>query len=297
MSEFQISAVIPTYNRGHLVGRAIKSALQQIPPPTEIIVVDDGSQDHTREQVLRFGDAVRYIYQENGGSAAARHNGFLSARYAWVALLDSDDIWSETHLERVRRAMQATDGIARFYFADTLRSSEGGGRRNWEIAHFRIDGEHQLMLDAADWVMLGHQPMMLQATVFNRDAYFACGGFWRPLRYRDDTHLFLKLGLGGPACAVNNLGCQMTDDDQQNRLTTTYQKAKNGCWTQVLMNQDLLTRDLLLKPTHRREIRRRLAVAHRGMARFALADGQWLTAVAHLSTSLMIQPQAIFSRL
>jgi hypothetical protein len=191
------------------------------------------------------------------------------------------------------QAIQATQGGARFYFADTVRSSEGQGRRHWQNVSFQIAGDHQLVADAADWVMLGHQPMMLQSTVFNKHAYFAVGGFWKPLRYRDDTHLYLKLGIGGPACAVNHIGCQMTDDDLNNRLTTNHSQAKRGCQMQVLMFQELLAREWQIRPTHKATFRHRLSTAHRCMARFAWRERRLGDVLWHTSQSVLVEPQSV----
>lgn len=288
-----ISAVIPTYNRAGLIGRAIRSVLEQSRPPQEIIVVDDGSTDETSAAVHQFGDRVRYVHQSNRGSAAARHHGITEATYEWVALLDSDDVWTPDHLARMAAAIGATAGKARFYFADTLRSSEGQGKRHWEIAQFQITEPYKLIPDAAAWVMNGRQPMMLQSTVFHRAAYLESGGFWSPLRYRDDTHLYLKLGIGGAACAVNEIGCQMTDDDQENRLSANYDKAKRGCEMQVLMNGELLARPLPLQPRHRQQLQERLATAHRCVARHAWRERQYTKALRHLGQSVMVQPGSL----
>ncbi len=288
-----ISAVIPTYNREKLIARAIRSVLNQSRPPQEIIVVDDGSTDDTRAVVAQFGAAVRYLHQPNGGSAVARHHGITAATHPWVALLDSDDVWTEAHLAHMAAAIAATAGQARFYFADTLRSSEGQGKRHWEIANFAIAEPYKLMTDAAPWVMNGRQPMMLQSTVFQRAAYLESGGFWSPLRYRDDTHLYLKLGIGGAACAVNEIGCRMTDDDQTNRLSANYDKAKRGCEMQVLMNQELLSRSLPLQPLHRQQLEQRLATAHRCVAHYAWRERRYPKALLHLARSLAAQPRSV----
>lgn len=292
-STIRISVVIPTYNRGHLIQRAIDSVLNQTFAPAEIIVVDDGSEDDTRGRVAAYGERVRYLHQENGGSAAARHRGMLAATHDWVALLDSDDLWLPTHLERVAEAIRGTDGAARFYFADTVRSSEGGGKRHWDLVGFQTSGAYELAPDAANWVMMGRQPMMLQATVFSKAAYLASGGFWQPLRYRDDTHLYMNLGIGGAACAVNNIGCQMTDDDQGNRLSTTHNRAKKGCQMQVLMHGDMLERKPEMQPQHRRELQRRLSNAHRCLARHAWRERNLKEVVWHLVQSFLARPRTV----
>ena len=88
-----VSVIIPTYNRKHTLKRAIQSVYMQSLPPFEIIVVDDGSNDGTKEWVRQKYPNVKYIYQENSGVSSARNKGIKIARGDWIALLDSDDEW------------------------------------------------------------------------------------------------------------------------------------------------------------------------------------------------------------
>ena len=91
----KVSALIPTYNRRAYVMRAIESVLSQSVPADEVIVVDDGSNDDTVEQVEgRFGSKVRVVRQENRGVSGARLRAIKEARGEWIAFLDSDDEWS-----------------------------------------------------------------------------------------------------------------------------------------------------------------------------------------------------------
>src|SRR6266496_3667581 len=103
-----VSVVIPTYNRACWLGDAICSVLQQSHPALEILVVDDGSTDHTKELCAQFGSRVRHIPQEHAGAAVARNRGLQEVRGEYVAFLDSDDLWEprklETHLA-VHRAL------------------------------------------------------------------------------------------------------------------------------------------------------------------------------------------------
>jgi hypothetical protein len=93
MPEPLVSVVVPTYDRAALVGEAIASALAQDIDDLEVVVVDDGSTDGTREVVSRFDSRVRYLRQRNRGAAAARNLGVAAARGRYVAFLDSDDVW------------------------------------------------------------------------------------------------------------------------------------------------------------------------------------------------------------
>ncbi len=88
-----ISVVIPAMNAEAFVGRAIDSALAQTLAPREIIVVDDGSTDGTRQVVQRYGERVRYLQQDNQGASAARNTGIRAASGEWIAFLDADDEW------------------------------------------------------------------------------------------------------------------------------------------------------------------------------------------------------------
>lgn len=95
-----VSVVIPTYNYGRFISDAIRSALEQTHPPLEVIVVDDGSSDGTGEVVGKFGDAVKYIFQENAGVCAARNRGVQESSGELISFLDADDIWEKTNIEK-----------------------------------------------------------------------------------------------------------------------------------------------------------------------------------------------------
>jgi glycosyltransferase involved in cell wall biosynthesis len=105
-----VSVVIPTYNRAHVVTRAIDSVLSQTHRDLEVIVVDDGSTDDT-EKVLTTRYAhdsrVSYVRQENQGVCSARNTGLRNINGAYVALLDSDDLWKPWKLELQLAALEA----------------------------------------------------------------------------------------------------------------------------------------------------------------------------------------------
>ena len=95
-----VSVVIPTFNRGHTLNRAIDSVLGQTLLPSEIIVVDDGSTDGTEELISTEYSSVSYIRSENRGVSAARNLGMKAAKSDWFAFLDSDDQWLPHKLEK-----------------------------------------------------------------------------------------------------------------------------------------------------------------------------------------------------
>lgn len=96
----RVSVIVPTYNRASFISAAIDSALSQGYENLEIVVVDDGSTDHTQQVLSAYEGQVRYIYQENQGEAVARNTGIAASSGEFIAFLDSDDIWLPNKLTK-----------------------------------------------------------------------------------------------------------------------------------------------------------------------------------------------------
>lgn len=101
-----ISVIMATYNRAEYIEDAIDSIKRQTFKNYEIIVVDDGSTDNTKEILEKFKD-VRYIPLAHGGIATARNAAVKAARGKWIAFLDSDDMWKESKLQKQVDYLQA----------------------------------------------------------------------------------------------------------------------------------------------------------------------------------------------
>lgn len=287
--EIKFSAVIPTYNRARLAERAITSVIHQSHSPAEIIVVDDGSTDDTEGVVRRFGRSVRYVRQQNSGGAAARNRGVVEARHPWVAFLDSDDLWTTSHLERIAGAIAATGGAAGLYFDDML-VSESPDATWWETGGFAIQGDHLLVPDAADWVLREYQPMMLQSTVCLRSTYLEEGGLWENLRNAHDTHFFLKMGIGKSACAVQGIGSKLTADaPAEGRLTSAGQE-KRRYLNKITAFRDILRKYPRLTWRQRRCLRERIATSHWTLGRFAWEDRQLFHVGTRIAQALWAEP-------
>ena len=103
-----ISVVIPTYNRKNKLERALQSVVNQSHSASQIIVVDDGSNDETGDMLNSRFPMIDYYYQENLGVSAARNLGVRKSTYPWIALLDSDDEWVLDKLQKQINLLKET---------------------------------------------------------------------------------------------------------------------------------------------------------------------------------------------
>jgi hypothetical protein len=110
MNNHLVTTIIPTFNHGRFICDALDSVISQSYKEIEIIVVDDGSIDDTVERVAKYGNAVKYLYQENRGCGPARNTGIIKACGNFVAFLDADDIWQKEKIEKQIEVINAYPG-------------------------------------------------------------------------------------------------------------------------------------------------------------------------------------------
>jgi len=146
-----VSVIIPTYNRAQFCKEAVESALSQTYHDIEVIVVDDGSTDNTREVVSNLDSRVRYLSQKNSGVSAARNVGMQAARGEFIAFLDSDDTWLPWKLQlqlnvlrtlpsagMVWTDMIAVDETGRELYASYLTNMYSAYKYFDRATHFRV---------------------------------------------------------------------------------------------------------------------------------------------------------------
>ena len=168
--------------------RAIDSVLAQTRAVDEIVVIDDGSTDGTGDALqARYGERIRYRWQANAGVSAARNAGMAMAAGRYLALLDSDDLWTED-----KTALQADwlDAHPDFgmVLCDVVRTDADGREidvfRRREV--LREDGW------ALRWLLMN--PSLVPASImFRREVFETCGGFDVSLRTAEDIDFHLRV--------------------------------------------------------------------------------------------------------
>jgi len=187
-----VSVVIPTYNRAYCLGYAIDSVLNQTYKNYEIIVVDDGSTDETKNIVEQYGDKVTYLSQQNAGVSAARNKGIKYSNGEWVAFLDSDDEWMPEKLTKQLNHINNNPCIGMHVTNATV------SMRGESVSGFSISKNRNLAL-SGDVVVA--KPMLLVMDVgfftpsylVKRDFLHDVGLFDEQMSLYEDRDLFLRL--------------------------------------------------------------------------------------------------------
>ncbi len=183
-----VSVIIPTHNYGRFIEEALESVLAQTYRDLEVVVVDDGSTDDTRERVRALGPRVTYLYQPGAGAAAARNRGIQHSRGAYVAFLDEDDVWLPRRVERTVAALEGDPEAGVAYTWQALTDEAGRPLpQAWMPAH---EGE------VLDVLLLGCFLLPSMVTV-RRACLDRVGRFDAGLRLVEDWDLFLRLALAG----------------------------------------------------------------------------------------------------
>ena len=289
-----VSVVIPTYNRAHLVGRAVASALANIRPGDEVIVVDDGSTDRTEEALAAYADRIRYVRTPNGGAGVARNRGLEEARGPLVAFLDSDDEWMPGKLQLQRSLMQARPEVL-FCFTDFgVRKGDGGEHRRYLVRWHgdtrswnEILGPGHLFSSLAD-LPPGHEDFLVHVgnlyeslVHVNYVATFTLmvrvDGAGKSVRFAEDLPIhedweyFGRLARAGSAAYLDcetawqwgHGGARLTDTDDY-----------RGASARMVLLERLWGRDEAYLAAHGERFRRHLGELHRVKAAWLLRKGR-----------------------
>lgn len=180
----EVSVVIPTYNRREMVVEAVDSVLAQTVSDYELIVVDDGSADGTREELGKYAGRLRLISQPHRGVAAARNLGAAAASARYLAFLDSDDLWLPRKLEAQLAYLERFPGFALCQTEELW--FRNGVRVNPKKRHRKRVGD--IFKESLELCLISPSAVMMRREVFE-----AAGGFDERLPACEDYDLWLRV--------------------------------------------------------------------------------------------------------
>ena len=197
----KFSVIIPNYNNGSTLERSIRSVLNQNYLAHEIIIIDDGSTDESKNIIKNFEGQIKVIFQENSGVSAARNAGVAIASGDWLAFLDADDEFLPDRL-RLHAEWIARDPKIDFLLADQkactsegkllnffMRSSKSGRlllQKNPNVDHIPINQP-----DFQDLISDGFGE--IRTLSVPRDKFLKLGGFPVDHKIGEDLHFFIRL--------------------------------------------------------------------------------------------------------
>ena len=191
----QVSIIIPTYNCARYLGRAIDSAISRTYKDYEIVVVDDGSTDDTKDVAMQYGRKVTYLYQQNQGLSAARNYAVSKASGELFAYLDADDMWYPEKLGKQVAFLDAHQECGMVHSEMSIINEQD------EILHVRFYEETKRSVPQGYCVqqllMRCHiQPLTV---VERRDTFECVGGFDERLPIAQDYLHWIMIAAEGQA--------------------------------------------------------------------------------------------------
>jgi glycosyltransferase involved in cell wall biosynthesis len=278
---------------------AIETVLAQTVNDLEVLVVDDGSSDGTGEVIAkRFGTRIRYYAQPNQGASMARNKGINEARGAWIAFLDSDDLWEKDKLEWQFRALQQFGPQCGACYTDVRIFNHAETRTFFQMAeeNYRHDWAMGVNSDVLRLLVRpGGAGMVvcLSSFIARTDIVRSTGGLDPKLLYSQDSEFLFRLAMLTGFCYVNRPLVRFDRSPAEGRHIGV-----SAVWN----NEDFFLRDSQLRlegllglgealpKKIRKLIRSQLSSIHSGWTNWYLQNQQYADARRSISRAVQLDP-------
>jgi glycosyltransferase involved in cell wall biosynthesis len=187
-----VSVIIPNYNYARYLGDAVESVLAQAYLDIEIIVVDDGSTDASKDVLLNYGSGITTISQKNQGVAAARNNGVAASSGEFLAFLDADDEWLPGKVEKQVAMFRADPSLGLVHVGVEEIDADGSPLRH-RLEGASGDATRELLMLGGRGILGGGSGLMVPRAVFDE-----IGGFDTRLSTSADWDFFYQAARRHP---------------------------------------------------------------------------------------------------
>lgn len=189
-----ISVVIPLYNKETSIAHTLQCVLSQTYQDFEVVVVDDGSSDNGPAIVVQFTDPrIRLIRQANGGVSVARNTGIHKSRGEYIAFLDADDEWNQTHLEDLSTLIQKYP-VCRA-FATNYQFRKGDKLTTVILNKIPFIGDDGVLTNYFEICSCSHSPVNSSDVCVEKDLLLSIGGFPVGIKAGEDLLTWAKIAL------------------------------------------------------------------------------------------------------
>lgn len=215
-----ISVIMPCFNAERFLRQAIESALSQSYTNRELIVVDDGSTDASREIVRDYGDRIKLIEQQNRGPYPARNCGVRASRGEYVAFLDADDYWTPDCLTELHEALQRSNAVLAYCGWQNVGLAGGCGEPHVPPDYEAGNKVEAFLRSAAPWP--------IHAALLRKSVWEEVGGFDEDLGTCMDYDLWLRVAVSRPIRRVAKVMAFYRHHDQGQITSTQWRQARNS---------------------------------------------------------------------
>lgn len=221
----QISVVIPLYNKETEIERALRSVMEQSLSVGEIIVVNDGSTDSSKEVVERFIAAhpdagIRLINQKNSGVSAARNRAIEEAKGSYIALLDADDWWLPNYIAEVCRMMEYYPDADAYSTAFDIVTNKRHTRAAVPTT--------ERYISPAEEALKSRYPIIPSTATLRREMVLKCGGFPEGMRIGEDQWLWVRMMQHGAKFAFSPMALVRYSLSASNRSAAIYRSEQSA---------------------------------------------------------------------
>lgn len=206
-----VSVIMPAYNAVATIRQSIESVLAQSYPHIELIVVDDGSTDHTAELIKAYAPRVIYLHQANSGSCAApRNTGLRECRGEFVAFLDSDDLWAPEHIAGQVDLLARHPEVGLVFSDYRNFDASGPGEKSHfsNCAHLSalLAGQREIVLDDPLFMLAEANFGIASSFLMRAELLNEVPGFDQELKACEDFHFYYRVARFTKVAVINEVG-------------------------------------------------------------------------------------------
>ena len=195
------SVVLPTYNRAHILKETISSVRNQLFEDWELIIIDDGSSDNTKQVVEQFSkkdSRIKYHYQKNSERSAARNNGINKTKGNYICFIDSDDLYEEGYLNALHKFIQKNESKKGMFFCNVSRLENGVKKK---VTYEPIES----YANPIEYILLSKETV-IPARVCIHEEILKFNQFDETLNVSEDSELFTRVLAKYPMIQFNYYG-------------------------------------------------------------------------------------------
>lgn len=181
-----VSVIIPTYNKSQMVCDAIESVLNQTYKDFEIIVIDDGSTDDTKQKLSKYRDKIIYYWQTNKGLSNARNKGIEISKGEFIALLDHDDMWFPDKLQKQMKLFE--NKKVGLVYSNAIVIDEAGNILGFSFDSSIYKPYRGNVLENLFWWNI----IPCSSVIFKKELLLKAGLFDPTLTFSEEYDLFLR---------------------------------------------------------------------------------------------------------